>query len=112
MRSLGGSLGLAIGVIVFNGKIRASVALQKALDPGQMSALLRSPLALTKFNPEQQKLVSRVYATAFTKEMQVATYIAAACLIVSLLTIQRHPPPVAAGEAGIADEVVGGEDKS
>jgi len=92
MRSLGGSIGLAIGVIVFNSRIRASKALAVALNPEEMAAVLKSPLAIAQLTLQQQGLVSRAYATAFTEEMRVATYIAAACFAVSLLTLQKHPP--------------------
>lgn len=33
-----------------------------------------------------------MYSDAFTQEMKVALYLAAASFLVSLLTIQRHPP--------------------
>lgn len=88
MRSLGGSLGLAACVIVFNKKIRASESLVNELDPSQMSALLKSPLVISSFSPEQQALVAKVYAKAFTQEMKVATYIAAACFVFACLTWQ------------------------
>lgn len=88
MRSLGGSIGLAVCVIVFNKKIRASDALTRELDPDELSALFKSPLVISSFNPKQQALVAKVYAKAFTQEMKVATYIAAACFLISLLTWQ------------------------
>lgn len=94
MRSLGGSLGLAVCVIVFNRKIRASDALVNELDSDQLSALLKSPLVISSFDPKQQALVAKVYAKAFTQEMKVATYIAAACFLISLLTWQpKHVRP-------------------
>ena len=92
MRSLGGSIGLAVGVIVFNSRVRTDSELASTLGPKQMSLLLNSPLVIGTFTPEQQALTSRVYAKAFTQEMQVATYIATACFVVSLLTYQRDPP--------------------
>lgn len=98
MRSLGGSIGLAIGVIVFNSQIRASLELRNVLTPEEMAAILKSPLLIAQMTPEQQVMVSRAYATAFTQEMRVATYIAAACFIVSLLTFQKHPPQPDLGE--------------
>lgn len=108
-RSLGGSIGLAICVIVFNKKIRASQALVNELDPEQMSALLKSPLVISSFRLEQQALVARVYAKAFTQEMQVATYIAGACFVVSLFTWQRrsHRPVCVAPDTAPAEEVEG-----
>jgi len=92
VRSLGGSIGLAVCVIVFNRYIRASTILARELKPDQIAALFKSPLILSTFPPHQQELVAGVYASAFTEEMRVATYIAAACLPVSLCTWQRHIP--------------------
>lgn len=92
MRSLGGSIGLAVCVIVFNQDIRASPVLARELSPEQIAALFKSPLILSTFPPYQQRLVAGVYASAFTEEMRVATYIAAACLAVSMCTWQRHIP--------------------
>lgn len=110
MRSLGGSIGLAIGVIVFNSQIRNSSPLNKALTADEMSALLKSPLTIASFTPQQQMLVSEVFADAFTQEMRVATYIAAASLLISIFTWKRNPAqPVTeaslpAGINGSADE--------
>ena len=101
MRSLGGSIGLAIGVIVFNSQIRASKELTDALASGEMAAVLKSPLVIEQLTPMQQAMVSRAYATAFTQEMRVATYVAAACFVVSLLTWQKHPPQPALGESSV-----------
>jgi hypothetical protein len=94
MRSLGGSIGLAVGVIVFNARIRESSALANALSPKQMSALLKSPLHIASLAPNEQRLVSEVFAKAFTQDMQVALYIAAVGLLVSMTTLQRNPPPL------------------
>ena len=108
MRSLGGSIGLAIGVIVFNSRLRSSSGLVNALTAVEMTLVLRSPLAIAQLTPTQQRMVAQAYATAFTQEMRVATYIAAACFVVSLLTLQRHPPQpdlgVQPGEAGVVGE--------
>ncbi|KAK5173542.1 uncharacterized protein LTR77_002223 [Saxophila tyrrhenica] len=105
MRSLGGSIGLATGVIVFNSGIRHSDALANALSPADMSALLKSPLHIASFAPEQQMLVAKVFGQAFTGQMRITTYISAASLLVSLLTLERYPaplqrpPPVESAEA-------------
>lgn len=92
MRSLGGSIGLAICVIVFNKQIRSTDGLTSALTADQLSALLKSPLTIASFTPQQKMLVAQVFANAFTQEMRVAMYIAAASFVVSLLTWQKTPP--------------------
>ena len=88
----GNVIDLAVAVIVFNNKIRATAALTSVLTPIQTSELLKSPLAISRFTPQEQALVAKVYAKAFTNEMQVATYVAAACFLVSLFAVQRNPP--------------------
>lgn len=92
MRTLGGSVGLAAGVIVFNQKIRSSPALNNALTSAQLSTIFRSPLAVEQLSQRERQIVSRIYAEAFSSEMRVATYMAAACFACSLLTWQRNPP--------------------
>ncbi|KAK3702371.1 hypothetical protein LTR37_014945 [Vermiconidia calcicola] len=92
MRTLGGALGLAAGVIVFNGQIRDNRRLQNELTPQQRETILKSPLIVSKLPSNEQAMVSTVYADAFTKEMQLALYIAAALFLASLLTLQRNPP--------------------
>ncbi|KAK3691698.1 hypothetical protein LTR37_018491 [Vermiconidia calcicola] len=107
MRSLGGSIGLAVGVIVFNRQIRGSATLEAALSPDQVSALFRSPLTIKQLAPLEQRMVSQVYAEAFTQEMQVATCIAAACFLASLLAIQRQPPQHGEDQSGAAEQSEG-----
>ena len=97
MRTLGGSIGLASGVIVFNTQIKGSVPLAKELTQSQLHALYKSPLALETFSKRAQQIIPRVYADAFTKEMQMALYVAIATFLVSLLTLERHPPFKAKG---------------
>ncbi len=92
MRTLGGSVGLAAGVIVFNQQIRSSAVLNKALTGSQLSDIYKSPLAIEQLSQGERQLVSRIYADAFSSEMRTATYIAAACLLVSLMTLQKNPP--------------------
>lgn len=62
------------------------------LTPAQASALYKSPIVIETFSPAQQLAVSRVFAEAFTQQMKIATYVAAACFLLSLLTIERSPP--------------------
>ncbi len=92
MRTLGGSVGLAAGVIVFNMQIRGSSVLQKALTASQLRTLYKSPLAVAQLPRREQEVVSTIYAEAFSLEMRTATYLAAACLVASVITWQRHPP--------------------
>lgn len=92
MRSLGGSLGLAIAVIIFNSQIQSSERLATVLSPEQATALYKSPLAIESFSPQQQASVAEAYAEAFAQQMRVATYVIAAAFLLSLLGLERHPP--------------------
>lgn len=92
MRTLGGSIGLSAATIVFNEAIRTSRRLNRTIQPDILDSIYKSPLVLEKLSGNQLALVSRVYADAFTDEMKMATYIAAASFVVSLLTLQRNPP--------------------
>lgn len=103
MRSLGGSIGLTIAVIIFNSRIRSSTALKEALLPEQMAALFKSPLAIESFSLPQQALVSGVYAEAFAQQMRVATYISAVGFVLSLFTFEGNPLRKSSPSVGAAD---------
>jgi hypothetical protein len=92
MRTLGGSIGLAAGVAIFNRGVRDSAVMHSALTPSQISSLYHSPIIIETFTSGEQVMVARVFAEAFTQQMQVATYISAACLVFSLSTWERNPP--------------------
>ena len=102
MRTFGGCIGLAIGAIVLNAAVSSSTTLVRALTASQRAQLYKSPLVIAEFSPDQQKLVAGVYADAFTKQMRVCTYVAAAAFVVSLLTIERRPSPPASRRLKIA----------
>ena len=110
MRTLGGSIGLASGVIIFNQRIKASTALTETLSGSQLASLYKSPLSIARLTPQQQALVATVYADAFTRQMVVATGISAAAFIVSYFVWTRNPAPTrrqqaAAGRTNAATEV-------
>ena len=111
MRTLGGSIGLAVGVIVFNQAIRNSDKLQKSLTQDERELLYKSPLALDTLSPNELEVASRIYADAFTSEIRTATYIAAASVLVSLLTVQRNPPFRGSGPGSTTEPKSPGEEK-
>ena len=91
MRSFGGSIGLAIAVIILNSRIRSSVPLEEALLPQQAAALYKSPLAIESFSPPLQALVATTYAEAFAQQMRVAAYVSALGFLLSLCTFEQNP---------------------
>jgi hypothetical protein len=97
LRSLGGSIGLAVATILFNSQTRSSPALAAALSPTQLTSLYKSPIVIETFSPQQQALVAHVFARAFTQQMKVATYLAAVGFVVSLATWERRPPEMMKG---------------
>lgn len=99
MRTLGGSIGLAAATIVFNKAIQTSPVLH-SLKPAEKDAIYKSPLAIDRLSKQEQHLVGRVYADAFTGEMRMALYIAGFSFLVSLMTWQKNPPFTSKGPPG------------
>jgi len=91
MRALGGSIGLAVAVIVFNTRVRLSTRLTTALAPEQLSTLYKSPLAIESFDVEQRRLIRTVYASIFAQEMRLSTYVASAGLLLGILGLSYNP---------------------
>ncbi|KKY18330.1 putative mfs multidrug [Phaeomoniella chlamydospora] len=91
-RFLGGSIGLAIAALVLNNKVKD--ALTGVLSPAQLRLLYDSPITLKQFPPEQQQLIRHVYSDGFNDIMRVMTYITAAMVPLSILTLSRNPPPI------------------
>ena len=96
MRSLGGSIGLAISTIVFNRFVRGSQGLADMLSAEELRELYRSPLVMSTWDAEVQAEVGYVYSEAFRGQMRVAMYVAAVALVVSCGCVERKPPPVEA----------------
>ncbi|RYP41388.1 hypothetical protein DL767_001026 [Monosporascus sp. MG133] len=91
-RVFGGAVGIAICSIILNTKIEDQLA--GAMDPDEIEALHRSPTNTSYLPQEQQQLVRRVYASAFTSDMILMIGVCAAGIICSLLTFERRPPPM------------------
>ncbi|RYP45630.1 hypothetical protein DL768_008067 [Monosporascus sp. mg162] len=91
-RVFGGAVGIAICSIILNTKIEDQLA--GTMDPDEIEALHRSPTITSNLPQEQQQLVRRVYASAFTFDMILMIGVCAAGMICSLLTFERRPPPM------------------
>ncbi|OAA58692.1 Major facilitator superfamily domain, general substrate transporter [Cordyceps fumosorosea ARSEF 2679] len=92
MRVFGGSLGVAISIIVLIAKIQSG--LQDSLTPDQLASFYRSPLILLQFGPKQQLVARQAFIDAFRVDMYVCVGVSVASLLVALFTYQRHPPSV------------------
>ncbi|KAK8075033.1 hypothetical protein PG997_009696 [Apiospora hydei] len=91
-RVFGGAIGIAVCSMVFNHGVKHKLV--DHLPPDDLQALQQSPVIGALFSPENQKLVRRVYADAFVNDIKIFIYLAAAGVIASLFTFQRHPPPM------------------
>lgn len=92
MRVFGGSIGVAVSIIVLITRIQSS--LQDTLTEEQLAQFYRSPLSLFTFSPAQQLQAREAFIKAFDIDMYICIGVGAASLIVALFTYQRHPPSV------------------
>lgn len=92
MRVFGGSIGVAISIIVLITKIQDS--LKGTITPEQLASFYRNPLALFTFGPKQQLLARQAFVDAFRVDMYICVALSAASLFVALFTYQRNPPSV------------------
>ncbi|KAJ4153604.1 hypothetical protein LMH87_010086 [Akanthomyces muscarius] len=103
MRVFGGSLGVAISIIVLITKIQNG--LEDTLTPEQLASFYRSPLALFQFGPQQQLLARQAFIDAFRVDMYICVGVSIASLLVALFTFQRHPPSVQSKLADLEKEL-------
>lgn len=92
MRVFGGSVGVAISIIVLITKIQSS--LQGTLTPEQLANFYRSPLTLFTFSSAQQLVAREAFIDAFRVDMYICLGVSIASLFVSFFTYQTHPPSV------------------
>lgn len=104
MRVFGGSIGVAISIIVLITKIQTG--LQHTLSADQLASFYRSPLALFTFSPEQQMLARKAFIDAFQIDMYICIGVSLASLAVSLFTFQRNPPSVQSKLADVEAELM------
>lgn len=90
VRVYGGTVGVAISTIILNDNIVRD--LTGHVTPSQLRDFLASPIAGYSWTLQQQAYVRVSETETFNTEMRVCTYIAAACLLVSLFTYQKVPP--------------------
>lgn len=92
MRVFGGSIGVAISIIVLITRIQTN--LKDILTPEQLANFYSSPLAIFTFSSAQQMLAREAFIDAFRIDMYICLGVSVASLFVSLLTYQKHPPSV------------------
>ena len=106
MRVFGGSVGVAISVIVLIAKIQSR--LEGVVTPDQLANFYRSPLSVTSFGPVQQLLAREAFVDAFKIDMYICIGVSVASLVVSLFAFQRHPPSVKTKLADLEAELLRG----
>lgn len=89
VRIFGGSIGLSVSTILYNQKAQNS--LRGILSPDELQLLHKSPASIINLSLPQQLAVRGVFAGSFNQDFRVCTYIAAICVLVSLLGYQRNP---------------------
>lgn len=90
VRVFGGSIGIAVGNIVFLRDARRN--LEGVMSEDQILSLQGSALFTSTLDQNQQDEVRRIYANSFDSTMRICTYLAAASLAIAAFTWQRHPP--------------------
>lgn len=102
-RVFGGSIGVAISIIVLIAKIQSS--LQDSLTQEQLQNFYRSPLVLFTFTPEQQQKARDSFIDTFNLDMYICIGVSALSLLVAMFTFQRHPPSVKSKLADLEAEL-------
>ena len=106
-RIFGGCIGLAASTIILN--VRLYDDLQSVMSFGQLTSLRQSLSYIPSLDPAQQYAVSVAFAVSFDDQMRYCTYVAAACVIISLFTFSRRPTDLekrkALGEALLAGRI-------
>ena len=88
-RILGGAIGYASSTILLN--LRLAHDLQGILTPSQLTYLRQNLSEIDDLDPGQQLAVVLSIARSFDDQLRICTYLAAACVVVSLFTFSRHP---------------------
>ncbi|MCJ1298809.1 hypothetical protein MMC08_001599 [Hypocenomyce scalaris] len=88
-RILGGAIGYASSTILLN--FRLAHDLQGILTPSQLTYLRQNLSEIDDLDPGQQLAVVLSIARSFDDQLRICTYLAAACVVVSLFTFSRHP---------------------
>jgi len=88
-RIFGGTIGLAASTIILN--TRLVNELQGVLSESQLINLRQSLNYIPSLDPAQQLAVAQTFAKSFNDQLRDCTYVAAACVVISLFTYSSHP---------------------
>ncbi|MCJ1381112.1 hypothetical protein MMC17_004221 [Xylographa soralifera] len=106
-RIFGGTVGLAASTIILNKRLVNE--LQGVLSEIQLVELRQSLNYIPSLEPAQQLAVAQTFARSFNDQLRDCTYVAAACVVISLFTYSRHPTDImkrkARGEALLAGRI-------
>lgn len=90
LRIFGGSVGVAVSMIILNDDIGKS--LSNILSPAQLSDFYSSPISILNFTPIEQYYVRETFILTFNKDMRMCMYVSVVCLLVTLCAYQKNPP--------------------
>ena len=88
-RIFGGAIGLAASTIILN--VRLWRDLQSVMTFEQLTSVRNSLSYIPQLDPAQQYAVAQAFALSFDDQMRYCTFVAAACVVVSLFTFSRAP---------------------
>lgn len=91
-RVLGGCIGLSICTVIFN--LHVNRYLESHVTPEQLEELHRSPLSGLQLPVNLREMVKSVYSGAFGEEIKVMAFVCAVMVVISLFTLEKHPPPL------------------
>jgi hypothetical protein len=89
LRSLGGTIGLAIGNIVLSSRVWNK--LSPILSPDQVTLVIQSPEKITQFKPDQIRFVRETFGLGFNFNTKVTLFFAIAAFVACLGCFVRHP---------------------
>ncbi|KAI9667987.1 MAG: hypothetical protein M1821_000807 [Bathelium mastoideum] len=92
-RMMGGAVGLAVAMCVFNGYTKSR--LSDVLSPAQLSAVLQATQAISTLQPALQTMVKIVFARAFAVQFRIIIGTSAAQFLSIALMWSRKPLRVA-----------------
>jgi hypothetical protein len=90
LRIFGGSVGVAVSMIILNDDI--SKSLSSALSPTQLADFYSSPISILNFTLTEQIQVRQTFILTFNKDMRMCMYVSVVCLLVTLCAYQKDPP--------------------
>ena len=102
---MGGAIGLAASTIILNARFVDE--LPGILTPYELNSLRQSLNYIPLLSYEQQIAVAETFAKSFDDQLRYCTYVAAACVVISVFTFAKHPTNLVKRKA-LGEELLAG----